>query len=1219
MCRLRGSFGPLKFHVHLVSLLLVLVTQRTAGSGVFQLQLESVRNVRGETALGTCCDEGEVTHDGCRDSCETYVRVCLKEFMDRVTTDGYCTFGNYTTEVLGGNEFRYPLDSPKTLIQLPFNFSWLRAYTLIVELWDKDKDGPDDLIERTVHTGLILPGQDWHTISHTGITASTTFRLRVRCTEHYYNTTCTKLCRPRDDNFGHFTCDTQGDKICLHGWMGRECDIAICRQGCHAIHGSCNKPGECNCAYGWQGPLCDQCIPYPGCKYGSCNGSPWQCICHLNWGGILCDKDLNYCGRHHPCKNNGLCRNTNPDTYDCSCPVGFSGKNCEVAEHACYSQPCKNGGSCVDVVSGFVCNCPAGWTGETCDLDIDECISSPCMNGGTCIDKDNGYRCECPEGWQGPHCQLDADECHGSPCVNALACRNLKGGYVCDCQPGWTGKRCDENIDDCRGVVCSNQAMCIDLVGGFYCACLPGFTGRFCQEELDECASHPCQNGAICHDKVASYQCECPNGYTGLYCQTDADPCNPNPCKHESTCFNIQGDFYCHCNEGWEGKDCSVAKHQCDSNSCEVIDSCTVSIPSNISVGGFRLISSGVCGKHGVCISQPNGAFSCACVPGYMGTYCHQNIDDCSSNPCQNSGTCIDGVNSYQCICADGWEGALCNINKNDCEMTPCRNGGECIDMTAEFQCKCLSNWKGKTCSIRESHCEAMTCLNGGTCVDLGDTFSCRCTERWKGTFCQIPTKRPCESSPCENRGTCVNSGDSYTCICRDGFEGPTCSININNCNPFPCYNGGTCIDGENWYVCDCARGFSGPDCRININECASNPCTYGSTCIDGIASYRCICPPGRTGALCEAVIGQLPSPKSCEHGRRIFSDGTTWEHDCNACRCDNGVVKCTKIWCGPKNCLSHPNVTAPVFQCGPQETCIVQTHMTCLTPPCLPFGECRALGAMKELHNPGLEWTCIPNQAHLGSNCAKIILIFDKSKMPLGISVESICNSLRQLVKEETLYVMCAIKPQEQDTVEITLSAKLDGNDLNAKNTVNQALDRMADLLSHKQANSSALAAVIEIRLETAISQDDGQEPSYLVPVLCSVIAVLGVACVGILIIWHRRVQRRRRHLRDEYLASTQTAANNENQDNIRRYRNPIFSSSDKRGIPKAVPTEELHDIDMEKYDKNPRRFLAQDESSSPDLNDIQEYRPQPKKNNKKDINIQLSRSLLDEPEVIV
>ncbi|KAH9500946.1 Protein jagged-2 [Bulinus truncatus] len=128
MCRQQGAFGPLllnKFHLRLVPLLLVLVTQRSAGSGVFQLQIESVRNVRGETALGTCCDEGEVTQDGCRDACETYVRVCLKEFMDRVTTDGYCTFGNYTTDILGGNEFRYPLDSSKTLIQLPFDFAWL--------------------------------------------------------------------------------------------------------------------------------------------------------------------------------------------------------------------------------------------------------------------------------------------------------------------------------------------------------------------------------------------------------------------------------------------------------------------------------------------------------------------------------------------------------------------------------------------------------------------------------------------------------------------------------------------------------------------------------------------------------------------------------------------------------------------------------------------------------------------------------------------------------------------------------------------------------------------------------------------------------------------------------------------------------------------------------------------------------------------------------------
>lgn len=61
-----------------------------------------------------------------------------------------------------------------------------------------------------------------------------------------------------------------------------------------------------------------------------------------------------------------------------------------------------------------------------------------------------------------------------------------------------------------------------------------------------------------------------------------------------------------------------------------VIDSCTISIPSekrsNDSVDRFRLISSGVCGKNGICISQPNGGFSCACAPGYAGTYCHLSM-----------------------------------------------------------------------------------------------------------------------------------------------------------------------------------------------------------------------------------------------------------------------------------------------------------------------------------------------------------------------------------------------------------------------------------------------------------------------------------------------------------------------------------------------------------------------------------------------------------------
>ncbi|KAK2104901.1 hypothetical protein P7K49_018757 [Saguinus oedipus] len=218
-------------------------------------------------------------------------------------------------------------------------------------------------------------------------------------------------------------------------------------------------PAGPGCSYGWQGRFCDECVPYPGCVHGSCV-EPWQCSCETNWGGLLCDKggggvgaglmltvtwreagdggqalllsipplpaDLNYCGNHHPCTNGGTCINAEPDQYRCTCPDGYSGRNCEkgtlggrppksqpgrlvswgAAEHACASNPCANGGSCHEVPSGFECHCPSGWSGPTCALDIDECASNPCAAGGTCVDQVDGFECICPEQWVGATCQL---------------------------------------------------------------------------------------------------------------------------------------------------------------------------------------------------------------------------------------------------------------------------------------------------------------------------------------------------------------------------------------------------------------------------------------------------------------------------------------------------------------------------------------------------------------------------------------------------------------------------------------------------------------------------------------------------------------------------------------------------------------------------------------------------------------------------------------------
>ena len=34
-----------------------------------------------------------------------------------------------------------------------------------------------------------------------------------------YGKDCDTLCKPRDDQFGHYTCGQDGHKICLQGWQ----------------------------------------------------------------------------------------------------------------------------------------------------------------------------------------------------------------------------------------------------------------------------------------------------------------------------------------------------------------------------------------------------------------------------------------------------------------------------------------------------------------------------------------------------------------------------------------------------------------------------------------------------------------------------------------------------------------------------------------------------------------------------------------------------------------------------------------------------------------------------------------------------------------------------------------------------------------------------------------------------------------------------------------
>ncbi|XP_037243046.1 cubilin isoform X5 [Falco rusticolus] len=59
--------------------------------------------------------------------------------------------------------------------------------------------------------------------------------------------------------------------------------------------------------------------------------------------------------------------------------------------------------------------------------------------------------------------------------------------------------------------------------------------------------------------------------------------------------------------------------------------------------------------------------YFCLCNVGWTGPNCTENIDECISNPCQNGGSCTDGVNGYSCECTSAWTGPQCQTAQQAC------------------------------------------------------------------------------------------------------------------------------------------------------------------------------------------------------------------------------------------------------------------------------------------------------------------------------------------------------------------------------------------------------------------------------------------------------------------------------------------------------------------------------------------------------------------------
>ncbi|AUX33647.1 calcium-binding EGF-like domain-containing protein [Sorangium sp. So ce296] len=185
--------------------------------------------------------------------------------------------------------------------------------------------------------------------------------------------------------------------------------------------------------------------------------------------------------------------------------------------------------------------------------------------------------------------------------------------------------------------------------------------------------------------------------------------------------------------------------------------------------------ASAPCQNGGACAATESG-YTCTCAPGWTGTNCETNIDECAPSPCVH-GTCNDEVDGYTCTCAPGFSGTNCETNIDDCASGPCVHGA-CNDQVNGYTCTCAPGWTGTTCET--AVCVPTTCdAQGATCGSIADGCdgTLDCGSCGSGFTCQSGTCQPTgptgPACPCDGMPGWGPPAPPVRCINYSGFMGP--------------------------------------------------------------------------------------------------------------------------------------------------------------------------------------------------------------------------------------------------------------------------------------------------------------------------------------------------------------------------------------------------------------------------------------------------------------
>ena len=145
------------------------------------------------------------------------------------------------------------------------------------------------------------------------------------------------------------------------------------------------------------------------------------------------------------------------------------------------------------------------------------------------------------------------------------------------------------------------------------------------------------------------------------------------------------------------------------------------------------------------------------------------DVDECSSLPCQNGGTCAESSDIRTdidrmslCGCRAGWHGEICLSHCDAVGMVPV--AGKCVPRLSRFPldsfvCKCAPGFEGGHCEFDINECASLPCRHGSSCSDSTsanlslpiDMYQCNCTGlRRKGGGKKTTNARPSAAIGCD-------------------------------------------------------------------------------------------------------------------------------------------------------------------------------------------------------------------------------------------------------------------------------------------------------------------------------------------------------------------------------------------------------------------------------------------------------------------------------------